>query len=171
MRLINTKAHGIYDYLMGLMLLLSPNIFGYSNGGLSQNISIVVGISLWLTGALSTYEFSLLKYLPLKIHLYLDAIIGLFYATSPWTLHFEQTVYKPHFVFGLSIVMVSILTDRVFSHEVAGMMGKSRGKKIKAEKSKPNFSIPGLKFIYESQEEAADRSLKRQSAADKAGAI
>ena len=33
MELLNTRAHGVVDYLTGALLMLAPYLFGFSTGG------------------------------------------------------------------------------------------------------------------------------------------
>jgi hypothetical protein len=118
MRLINTKAHGIYDYLMGFLLMTSPWIFGFENLDIPLLTILACGGSMWVTALFSNYELGITKKIPLKMHLYADLLLGSLLALSPWLLEFHYLVYKPHLIFGLGIIGVSICTDRMLSYEV-----------------------------------------------------
>lgn len=126
MRMVNTRAHGIYDYLMGFTLIACPSYFNFLNGSISDTICIATGITLCLMSFFTKYEFGFRKILKLKIHLALDVVIGAFLALSPWLFNFHQVVYKPHVVFGLTLIIVSILTDRTLYYEVMMAMAKAR---------------------------------------------
>src|SRR5262245_215366 len=99
MRLINTKAHAVYDYLMGVLLITSPFIFHYTQGGVAEKISTGTGICIILMSVFTNYEYGLAKSLRLNFHLSIDVLIGIFLAASPWVFHFGQSVFKPHLVF------------------------------------------------------------------------
>jgi hypothetical protein len=118
MRLVNTKAHGIFDYLMGLTLLACPYIFDFSKNGAPQKVCALVGIWIWIMSTITKYEFSMSKILNLRLHLAIDVLIGSFLAFSPWMFGFDHIVYKPHVVFGLTLIIVSLLTDRSLYYEV-----------------------------------------------------
>jgi hypothetical protein len=169
MRLVNTKAHAVYDYLMGLLLFAAPFIFNYNDGGSAQMVSSTIGTILFLTGLFTKYEFGIIKALPLKQHLFFDAMIGGVLAASPWLFHFSEIVFKPHLVYGLSIIAVSLLTDRVTAAEVTTLIEKAK----LAKKQQRNFAKKetikneNFKFIYNSREEelfkTAHKSLKFSS--------
>src|SRR5882724_2673062 len=101
MRLINTKAHGIYDYLMGFLLMASPWIFDFEHLQVPLLTSLVCGGYMWVIALFSNYELGITKKIPLRLHLFSDLFLGLFLTISPWFLKFSDQVFKPHFIFGL----------------------------------------------------------------------
>lgn len=117
-RMINTKAHALVDYLLGLILIFNFLIFGYKAEGGPFIVSFTAGVFLIFLALFTRFEYSLKNIVPLKVHLYLDLTTGIVLASSPWCLSFADTVYKPHLVFGLAMVIVAILTDRILFDEI-----------------------------------------------------
>lgn len=46
MRFISTRVHGVVDYLMGLLLIVAPFLFGFATGGSAQWVPIIHDDSL-----------------------------------------------------------------------------------------------------------------------------
>jgi hypothetical protein len=112
MRLINTKAHGIVDYLLGIILLSSVHLFHYHDRS-AMMAADAAGVIVLLNTLLTAFEPGFLHLIPLRVHFAIDVVTGLLLASSPWLFGFERAVYKPHLVFGLAIAAVGVLSDRV----------------------------------------------------------
>lgn len=111
MRFIPTRIHGILDYLMGALLIVSPWLFGFADeGGAARWIPIVLGAGVILYSLLTKYELGLAGLIPMAVHLGLDAGGGLLLAVSPWLFGFADRVWIPHAVFGLLEVGAALLT-------------------------------------------------------------
>lgn len=110
MRFINSKTHGIMDYLMALLLIISPFIFGFWQDGAAGWVLILLGAGLILYSLFTDYEVGFSKSIPLKTHLTLDVISGVFLAISPWLFGFADQVFWPHVIFGLLEVGAGLMT-------------------------------------------------------------
>jgi SPW repeat-containing protein len=112
MRFIPTKVHGILDYLYVLILFFIPTIFHFSTNGAPTLTIDVVSSTVLVYSTFTKYELGISKYLPMKIHLLLDVIVGIFLAASPWIFGFARNVYTPHLFFGLFAVVAALLTKK-----------------------------------------------------------
>jgi hypothetical protein len=117
-RMINTKAHASVDYCIGLVLILSPWIFDYRPWQRAHLIAGGVGVLGCALALLTRFEWGVFKVIPLRAHLIMDFISGIFLAFSPWLFHFKGQVFKPHLVFGLTAAVVAVITDRVLLEQV-----------------------------------------------------
>lgn len=113
MRFISTKAHGILDYLMGLVLIASPWIFGFAAESYETWIPVAVGASIILMALVTDYELGASRKIPMKTHLWIDGIVGGFLATSPWFFGFADYVYLPHLILGLGEIGAALCTHLV----------------------------------------------------------
>ncbi|MFP4093237.1 MAG: SPW repeat protein [Cyclobacteriaceae bacterium] len=113
MRFIPTKTHGILDYLMGVLLIASPWIFGFANNEAAQWVPIVIGILVIGQSLFTNYEVSLIQIIPMPFHLGMDVATGLFLAASPWIFGFADFVYWPHLIFGILEVGAALTTHKV----------------------------------------------------------
>lgn len=111
MRFINTRIHGIMDYAMGLLLIISPWLFGFADGGAAQWVPIVLGLGALVYSMITDYELGLLKIISMKVHLGIDLAAGIFLAASPWIFGFSEEVYLPHLILGILEVGASLMTQ------------------------------------------------------------
>ncbi len=113
MRFIPTKVHAILDYLMGMLLIVSPWIFGFMQNGPETWVPVVLGASMLVYSAFTNYEYGAFKVLSVPAHLTIDLLGGLFLAASPWIFGFADYVYLPHVIFGVLEIGASLMTHRV----------------------------------------------------------
>jgi hypothetical protein len=120
MRFISTRTHSILDLIVALLLILAPNIFGFSdNGGAAATIPRVLGIGLFLAELITDNGFSLAGIIPMRIHLMMDYVVGLFLAVSPWLFGFYNqgtNAWLPHLIVGILIVGNAMMTRTVPDH-------------------------------------------------------
>ncbi|HVG14645.1 MAG TPA: SPW repeat protein [Chitinophagaceae bacterium] len=112
MRIIPTKIHGILDYLVGALLIASPWLFDFADGGAKQWIPVVLGASAILYSLMTNYELGASKTISMPTHLMLDLVSGIFLAASPWLFGFADEVYMPHLILGLFEIGASLMTKR-----------------------------------------------------------
>ena len=62
---------------------------------------------------LTDYELGVVKVVPMKAHLGIDILAGVFLAVSPWLLDYDEIVWVPHLVVGLLILGSAVITQRV----------------------------------------------------------
>jgi hypothetical protein len=111
--MIPTRIHGILDYLVGALLIAAPWLLGFAAGGAETWVPVAIGAGSILYSLLTDYELGLTGALPMRGHLLLDMMAGVFLALSPWVLNFDQRVYLPHLVVGLFMVLAGMATSRV----------------------------------------------------------
>lgn len=112
MRFINTRIHGMIDYMMGILLIISPWLFGFANGGAAQWVPIILGLGALMYSLMTDYELGLLKIISVKAHLMIDLIAGIFLAASPWIFGFADEVYLPHLILGIAEIGASLMTEQ-----------------------------------------------------------
>lgn len=122
MKLITTKVHGVLDYLMGVLLIASPWIFGFAGDGAETWVPVILGASTIVYSLLTDYELGVYRTMSMRSHLTLDFISGAFLAISPWVFGFKEYVFLPHLVLGLleiGAVMLTELTPRSATHRTS----------------------------------------------------
>lgn len=110
MKIISSKLHGVLDYLVGIILIISPWLFGFANPGAQMTIPVTLGIGAIIYSIVTKYELGIFKIIPFRIHLIIDALSGILLASSPWLFGFADNVYLPHLVFGTLEIVVVLLT-------------------------------------------------------------
>jgi hypothetical protein len=111
MKILSTKVHGAVDYIVSLLLIVAPWLFGFARGGAEMWVPVILGILAFLYSLITDYEWSVTQKLSMKAHLTLDVISGIFLAASPWIFHFSDYVYLPHVIVGIFEVLAALITD------------------------------------------------------------
>lgn len=110
MKRIGSRAHGVLDYVVGVLLLLAPHLFGFADNEAARNVAWIVGGGALVYSLLTAYELSLAKLIPFRVHLGLDIAAGLFLAASPWLMNFADRVFAPHLIVGLLEIGVALMS-------------------------------------------------------------
>lgn len=113
MRFISTRVHGMLDYMMGILLIASPWIFGFDRGGAETWIPVILGAGAIIYSLLTDYELGASKKISMPTHLWLDVASGAFLAVSPWLFDFDEYVYLPHLILGLLEIGAGLMTKKV----------------------------------------------------------
>lgn len=113
MRFIPTAVHGVMDYIVGLALIAAPFVLGFNNNGPAMWVPIILGLGMIVYSIFTDYELGLVRVLPMKAHLGIDAIGGLFLLASPWLFGFADYVWIPHVVVGAAALVSALVTDTV----------------------------------------------------------
>ncbi|HLW19073.1 MAG TPA: SPW repeat protein [Cyclobacteriaceae bacterium] len=111
MKIIDRKTHGYLDYLVGLLLIVSPWLFGFYEGGSESWVPILLGIGTIIYSMITDYELGITGVIPMKAHLTIDLISGIFLAASPWLFGFSDRIFWPHLVVGIIEILVTLMTD------------------------------------------------------------
>jgi hypothetical protein len=109
--MISTKAHGVIDYVTGLLLLASPLILEFPLGGAAQQLSTAFGIIVIIMSLLTSYELGVAKLIPFSEHLALDVGIGLILIASPWLFGFTVKPAALLMVIGTAGILVPLFTQ------------------------------------------------------------
>jgi phosphatidylserine synthase len=108
---IDTKMHGAIDYAMAFLLLLLPYMLSLDEPQAENNVLYILGTSVLVYSMITDYELGLLKLLPFRVHLLLDAAGGIVLACSPWLFGFADRIWLPYVVLGAVSLIVVLLTD------------------------------------------------------------
>jgi hypothetical protein len=110
MRFIPTQVHGFMDYLMGVLLIAAPWLFGFAAGGAETWLPVILGAGVILYSIFTDYELGLVRSIGMGTHLGLDIAGGLLLAVSPWLFGFADFVWVPHVIFGLLEIGAGLFT-------------------------------------------------------------
>lgn len=116
-RTITSRTHGVIDYTLGALLLAAPYIFSFADaGGAAVFIPQSVGGLIIVQSLMTDYEMSIVRLIPLRVHLWLDYAASLLLAASPWLFDFSEfpiNGWLPHVVAGLGYFFISLNTKTV----------------------------------------------------------
>ena len=108
---ISPTLHGVIDYLAVPLLLAAGPLSGFK-GLPAEMTSTLAGIVLVIAAA-TAYPPGLVKMIPMRIHLVIDAVLGIGLIASPYVLHFSGDTRACYFFvgFGVLVLMLTLLTD------------------------------------------------------------
>jgi hypothetical protein len=111
MRIIPTRIHGVLDYVMGIVLIASPWVFDFSDGGVKTWLPVVLGAGTILYSLFTDYELGVVGAIPMPVHLVIDLVAGILLAASPWLFGFSDEVKYPHLILGLLEIGAVVLSQ------------------------------------------------------------
>lgn len=109
---IGPRLHGVLDYLAVLLLFAAGPLVGF-DGIASQITSTLAGVVLVYSAA-TAYPYSIIKMIPLRAHLVIDALVGSLMIASPWAFRFSDIAPACYFFvgYGVSALIVVALSSR-----------------------------------------------------------
>ena len=115
MRFIPTRFHAPLDYIVGVVLIAAPWIFGFSDIGAATVVSIVLGAGLIAYSLFTNYELGVWKVAPMAVHNLIDIVAGTLLAASPWLFGYADegaAVWAPFVVIGVAAVFLGFTTKQ-----------------------------------------------------------
>lgn len=112
---ISSRVHTIIGLIVGVLLLLAPTLFGFSDNTAASMVPYIVGLFIIVNELITTSPLALVKLVPMKVHVMLDVLTGLVLLASPWLFGFMDDAapnqWLPHVVVGVMVVGYALLTN------------------------------------------------------------
>ncbi|MEX0721685.1 MAG: hypothetical protein WD059_13515 [Balneolaceae bacterium] len=110
MKFIDSKMHGIIDYLYVIFLLAAPALFNLSDFTASYAY-VLAGLAFVVT-ILTDFEVGIFKVIPFPIHGIIDLFMGILLVISPWLFNFAvyETDRNLFLVLGFVVLLVFTFT-------------------------------------------------------------
>lgn len=108
MRFIPTRIHGIADYVVALIVIGLPFVYGWT--GAQRWTLVALGVFVVLYSLCTDYELGAIPFLRMRSHLLLDAVFGVLMLALPWALNFSQDNVVPMSVIGILGMILTITT-------------------------------------------------------------
>ena len=114
---MSLRTHNVLDYVLGVALILSPPVFGFSDVPAARSTCLNLGFSIIAYSLFTRYRWSIFKLIPIGVHMALDIILGASLILAPWVLGYRPLItggqLLVHFVLGLgAILMVGVTRSR-----------------------------------------------------------
>ena len=112
-RVIPTQAHAVLDYVTGGALVAAPRLLGMHGTTAGKVLDLAGGIAT-AQSLLTDYELGLVRVIPMRSHLTLDAASGAIIAASPWLFGFAGNgtrYWLPHVVVGATEILAAVMTE------------------------------------------------------------
>ncbi|HVK14493.1 MAG TPA: hypothetical protein VM597_37490 [Gemmataceae bacterium] len=111
MRVIPTAVHGILDYAVAAILVVLPIIARYPSDAPEALVPMILGAGTVLYSLATDYELGAGGFIPMPVHLALDAASGVVLLASPWLFGFADRTWAPHVGFGVLELAVVALSQ------------------------------------------------------------
>lgn len=112
--MVPLKVHNVLDYIIAAVLLVAPWLFGFSDIPAARNFFLFAGIALGVYSAMTNYYYSLVKAIPLGVHMAMDVITGVAVILAPALFGYRDLITGAqnalHVVLGLGAVGLVALT-------------------------------------------------------------
>ncbi len=92
--------HAAGDYVIGVLLLVGPRLFGFSGDSSASMVTHAFGALIIVANLFTDYELGAYRRVPFDIRLIADAAIGGLLIGSPWFFGFNAKTWVPHLVIG-----------------------------------------------------------------------
>ncbi len=109
---ISTSALGVLDFVVPAALMLAPKLLGFERNKKAARIPRMMAATHLAYSLFTDYEKGVVRKLPMRGHLALDAGSAVLLAASPWLLGFSNTVAAPHVAAGLMELGIAASTER-----------------------------------------------------------
>ena len=112
-RVVPTKVHGVVDLVTGPTLAAAPNLLRLRDGRGSSLPPRVTGVLGTALSAVTDYETSAVRIVPMKAHLAFDGASGAALASTPWLSGAARNGVRhwlPHALLGLTEIALAITT-------------------------------------------------------------
>ena len=115
MPVLSSRMHGFLDYIVSILLLITPDALGFTSiGGPAVAIPRVIGGLILMQTVLTRYESGLIEILPFSIHLGMEIVFGGFLLASPLLFGFYDEaaiVWLPHVLVGAFVLLSALTTE------------------------------------------------------------
>ncbi|WNV75258.1 hypothetical protein [Geodermatophilus sp. DSM 44513] len=106
---IPQALQGLLEYLVGVLFVAAPFLFGFTDEGLATAASIASGVVFLVIAATSESPTGLVKQLPPAVHVLFDVVLALLLIVTPFVLGFSG-VAVPRNLFLISGVVWLLVT-------------------------------------------------------------
>ena len=114
---LSTRLHGYLDFSLGALLIVAPWILGFARGGAETWVLVGAGVGSLTYSLFTDYELGLVRRIQMPVHLWLDGVVGILLAVSPWLFAFDDAVRIPHLAAGVLEIAVALMTNTIPGYE------------------------------------------------------
>jgi len=109
---IPLNLHAALEPLMAVVIIAAPWIFGFSDTDSATAICVIVGVVMLLVGSMTDWRMSLVRLIPLRLHLSGDLVLGAVLVLSPLVFGFADEGGPTRFmvIAGVLELMTALMT-------------------------------------------------------------
>ena len=109
---ISPKVYGFFNYALGIVMILSPWLFGFQHQhGASILLPLYLGWLQLIMAIFSKHEWGFIKVFPVSMHCFIAAIVGSFLLLSPFLYGYYNEIFLPQLSFGLILLLLGVFVQ------------------------------------------------------------
>lgn len=111
MKIISPRAHGVLDYLVVILFLAAPGLFGFI--GVPATVAYLLAAAHLLLTLATNFPLGVVKLIPLPVHGVVEISVAVVLLLLPWLAGFAGVPAERNFylVMGVLIGASWLLTD------------------------------------------------------------
>ncbi|MFD2285419.1 hypothetical protein GJU39_04485 [Pedobacter petrophilus] len=110
MKIISPKFHAVLDYILVMLLLISPDLFGLSST--ASTLAYTLGIIHFLFTVCTKFSGGIFKIINLQIHGLIELVVSITLVVLAFTVFKGNIVDEMFYAcFGILLLIVFTLTD------------------------------------------------------------
>jgi hypothetical protein len=109
---IPLNMHAALEPFIAVIIIAAPWIFGFSDTDSATAICVLVGVAMLLVGSMTDWRMSLMRVIPLRMHMAGDLTLGAVLLLSPLVFGFADEGGPTRFmvIAGVLEVMTALMT-------------------------------------------------------------
>ncbi|MEL6767054.1 MAG: hypothetical protein AAFP17_07730 [Pseudomonadota bacterium] len=109
-RFVTKTIHAYLDYPVAAALMLLPFLLGLgASNPLALWLSVATGIAALILTLLTDHHLGVVKVIPYKVHVAVDALVGVVFVAAPFVLGFAGLDALYYWVLGGAVLVVIAL--------------------------------------------------------------
>ena len=99
--------HAYVDYPVALTLIALPFILGLGSSNIiALRLSVATGIAAFILTLLTDHKLGVFKVIPFKVHLIVDAIVGIVFIAAPFVFSFKGMDANYYWILGAAVLIL-----------------------------------------------------------------
>jgi len=109
---LTEKQHGTFDYVFGVVVTLSPWLFGFAADPFAVSLAVLLGGLTLVYSLLTHYERGIFGLIPFTIHRLLDVAVGIALVGATWHFGMKDIAGVVFTILGAISLVATALTRR-----------------------------------------------------------
>jgi hypothetical protein len=126
---ISLTLHAMLEPVIAALLIASPFLFGFSDDGAPTAVAIVLGVAVLVVGMSTRWRLSLVKAIPISVHLTIDLIVAALLIASPFLFGFSDDSAPTAFFLVMGVAALLVVLATRWTGAASGSPAPSRGRR------------------------------------------
>jgi hypothetical protein len=120
-------VHQAADYVLAVLLIVAPFLFGFSDSGAATAVAIIAGVIVLVMAASTDGPLSLVDAIPVPVHILGDVALGVLLIASPFLFGFSDDGTATPFFIAVGVVELLMVIATAFPRETRERVRRGSG--------------------------------------------